>query len=355
MNNKIVNFVLFILIILCTAFIVVISDGNKTYEENIASTDKNIVNTEKNVVTKSSININSNEMSNNYIQKDVKSNNTIDYKRYFYNQLNETSKSVYIQIINNINVLKSGDKTLSFDIDDENVETNFQSTWDALMLDNPQIFYIDTNNITLETKTEQRIFGEKRYSYKLNPRNGEKYFVSKWTNEQDVENDIKKVEQIANMVVSNAKGDRYNKIKYVHDYLVDNVEYDQSNGINSGSLYGALIEKKAVCEGYSKAFQYLLNLLNIPNIIVYGSGTNSQGNSEFHSWNYVQMDDEKWYAVDVTWDDPIVIGNGTIGEDVRTRYFLKGSDFFFQAHVESGDVSGTGQNFKYIEISNTDY
>lgn len=116
-----------------------------------------------------------------------------------------------------------------------------------------------------------------------------------------------------------------------------------------------MIAGKAICEGYAKTFQYLLNMLNIPNIIVYGEGINSNNEQEFHSWNYVQLDDGKWYAVDVTWDDPIIVGTGTIPESLKYKYFMKGSDFFFKTHIESGDVSGTGQNFKYQEISKTDY
>ena len=67
------------------------------------------------------------------------------------------------------------------------------------------------------------------------------------------------------------------------------------------------------------------------------------------------MEDGKWYALDATWDDPIIIGNGRIGNDVKYKYFLKGSDTFFKNHTENGDVSRTGQTFVYKEISKTDY
>lgn len=58
-----------------------------------------------------------------------------------------------------------------------------------------------------------------------------------------------------------------------------------------------------------------------------GTATNSQGETENHAWNYVQLNGI-WYAVDCTWDDPIIIGNGKINESIKYQYFLKGSKEF---------------------------
>ncbi len=84
-------------------------------------------------------------------------------------------------------------------------------------------------------------------------------------------------------------------------------------------------------------------------------GINSSGQIEAHAWNYVQMDDGQWYAIDVTWDDPIIIGDGVPGKDIKYKYFLRGSDAFFKNHTENGDVSRTGQSFKYKKLSLFDY
>ena len=62
----------------------------------------------------------------------------------------------------------------------------------------------------------------------------------------------------------------------------------------------------------------------------------------------------KGYAIDVTWDDPVIIGNGTVGDDIRYRYFLKGSDQFFVDHFEDGNIAGE-YNFEYPTLSNTNY
>lgn len=368
-GTSLVNVVLMFAIVLCSAFIFFLLKGNgnsedntikngKIYEFSTSTRTNSIVNKLKdngNQYTNTSLNVKNLENNNENTTTDT----TIvseDYKKYFYNQLNSNAKSIYSQIVNNFDLLKAGDKTIDFSNDTADADTNFQTAWDALMLDNPNIFFINTSNITLQSKSDRKIWEKTpKYSYKLMPKQGKKYYMDTWQTQDEVENAIKEVDEKAKDIIASAKGSRYDKVKYIHDYIVDNAEYDNSDKKNNGNIYGLLIEKNAVCEGYAKAFQYLLDLLDIPNIIVYGEGINSNNNAEYHSWNYVQMDNGKWYAVDTTWDDPIVIGNGRITEDIKHEYFLKGSDTFFNNHKESNDVSGTGQNFKYIEISKTDY
>ena len=56
-------------------------------------------------------------------------------------------------------------------------------------------------------------------------------------------------------------------------------------------LYGALIEKECVCEGYAEAFKYLCDEAGLHCINVQREGE--------HMWNYVQLDGQ-WYSVDTT-------------------------------------------------------
>lgn len=93
----------------------------------------------------------------------------------------------------------------------------------------------------------------------------------------------------------------------IHDYIIDTVEYDESVTLNSSghpsdstnafSSYGALVEKRAVCEGYSRAFQLLLNGVGINCINVIG-----ESQDELHMWSAIMLDGD-YYYVDVTWDD----------------------------------------------------
>ena len=96
------------------------------------------------------------------------------------------------------------------------------------------------------------------------------------------------------------------KAAAIHDYMLVNTAYDYENYL-AGSIpsdsyhpYGALILKKAVCNGYAEVFKLFMDVLEISCEFV--SGTARGGGS--HAWNALQIDGQ-WYFVDVTWDDPV--------------------------------------------------
>ena len=114
----------------------------------------------------------------------------------------------------------------------------------------------------------------------------------------------------------------FQKALYIHDLLVETTEYDAETAAlpddeysfttESGSAYGCLVEHKAVCAGYTAAYQLLLQALGIE----CGSVTGVAGGIS-HAWNYVNLDGA-YYYVDVTWDDPVNLG----GADVLTHEFF---------------------------------
>ncbi len=70
------------------------------------------------------------------------------------------------------------------------------------------------------------------------------------------------------------------------------------------ALLGSAGNKGPVCEGYARAFMVLCQQLGIPCVLVDGvSKASLSDQPEAHMWNNVQVDG-KWYAVDVTWNDP---------------------------------------------------
>ena len=98
----------------------------------------------------------------------------------------------------------------------------------------------------------------------------------------------------------------------------------------------------------------LMDDLNIECILVNGTATNSSGKSESHMWNYIKLD-EKWYGVDVTWDDPVITGGGTITDNEKYKFFLKGSEEFFKDHTQSGEFSENSMTFSFPILSTTNY
>ena len=174
-------------------------------------------------------------------------------------------------------------------------------------------------------------------------------------NKQTVHAVLNSIREQRDSIISNASGSDYDKILQVHDWIIDNLEYE-SNIENSNvyNLYGALIEKKAVCEGYAEAFKYILDEMRIPCILVSGTATNSEGTTERHEWNYVQIDN-KWYAVDSTWDDPVVKGLGYVSNSVKHKYFLIGSRKINRNHFVNGQMTQNGQSFIYPKLESDNY
>jgi len=115
----------------------------------------------------------------------------------------------------------------------------------------------------------------------------------------------------------------YEKELAIHDWIIDWADYDKEANNHSPDAepdpdndnpYGAIIQKKAICSGYTAAFQLFMDLLDIECISVKGISQSTGGE---HAWNMVRINKE-WYCVDVTWDD-------YFGEDQNTskkhRYF----------------------------------
>ena len=102
----------------------------------------------------------------------------------------------------------------------------------------------------------------------------------------------------------------YQRELALHDWMLDWAEYDPG-ALSSGPIgepmphnddpYGFLTGRKGICTGYASTFQLLMELCGVPCLTVNGT---SHGGTEEHAWNLVQLG-EDWYAVDVTWDDPV--------------------------------------------------
>lgn len=134
-----------------------------------------------------------------------------------------------------------------------------------------------------------------------------------------------KVSEALTWIPNNAT--RFQIVQALHDYLVRNCVYDRSAADEvispSRTAYGALANGKAVCQGYSLAYKLLLRRAGVPAVYV---GSDSMR----HAWNMVQMENNGWYHVDVTWDDPILHtstypeGNdGGYFRDVSHELFLR--------------------------------
>lgn len=287
-----------------------------------------------------------------------------DANRFYYSQLDVYGKLIYDKLYENKDKLKTGtyiadfgtafDELLHEENGSETLNNSFQLAINALTFDNPDLFYIDVTKVYLLTEITTRAFS-KTYKVSIGGNNGESYLSDNFYPSDNAKYSIGIVEQYKNSIVEECKNlSTVEKIRYVNNYLIDNTDYDILAGNNVYNIYGTLVEKKAVCEGYARACKYILDELEIPCIIACGIAKNSQNVTESHAWNYVKVD-ENWYALDITWNDPIINNRtGRITDEIRYAYFLKGSNKFFEDHFEDGNIVGNS-NFKYPTLSVLNY
>ena len=333
-----------------------INENTEEQEENVV--EEEIIPIERNIVEEYLI-----EETPEEIIDETKTVSNATNKMYYY-QLDMYGKMIYDKMYDNLENLKTGTYVADFDtlfndlLHEENgeavLENAFQFVINALLFDHPEIFFLDITKMYMSTEITS--FGPlKTYRVTIGCLEGENYLAKSFYNKQSI--DV--VSEMLETVRNNVKGsivskEDYNKIRVVHDYLINTMSYDQTlEKDNIYNIYGALINKEAVCEGYSKAFKYIMDDLDVPCVIVCGVGQNSSGETESHAWNYVKINDN-WYAIDCTWDDPVIVGNGYISDSVYEKYFLKGSEEFFKDHTEDGKIV-EGSNFVYPTLSIENY
>ena len=131
------------------------------------------------------------------------------------------------------------------------------------------------------------------------------------------------------------------KAKAAHDYLIRNCCYYRnatsptatSSKFLPWTAYGALVEHKPVCQGYTYAYKALLMKAGISSKTL--TGVANDGTS--HIWNLVNVGG-KYYNVDVTYDDPLKRGTSQdfgFSATPVTTMFLK-SDAYLKAHTAQG-------------------
>ena len=109
--------------------------------------------------------------------------------------------------------------------------------------------------------------------------------------------------------------DQYQTVLEIHNMLARNVVY-QDCGETAHTMYGPLAEKRGVCDGYAKAFQFVLDGLGIPSFVVAGKAMNPvRGIFEPHAWNLVYIDGT-WTHIDLTFDSTV-----SCFSNVRHDYF----------------------------------
>lgn len=266
------------------------------------------------------------------------------YDNFYYNQLDENSKQMYDIVIQDWDRLWRGEPyQFPSELGDS---TNMCK---ALLLDHPELFWLGGRGLSGSD-------GKTKVTF---------YISSGWSNGQrSISEDEAYLKAQVTALAEKARAagsTTYAQLLYVHDWLTHNnaydVQYAKYGVVQDDAAYTALsaLDPKLapVCAGYARAFKLVCDELGVPCILVDGIC-----GGENHDWNYVQMNDGKWYAVDVTLDDPIA-GSALVSGQERRKYFLMGT----QIHQDHTLITEESHNpnvyysiyWKYPALSSSNF
>ena len=159
----------------------------------------------------------------------------------------------------------------------------------------------------------------------------------------------KKVEELLKELITSDITEDYDKIKTIHDYIINNTKYDLENKEENKSYtaYGPLFNNLATCNGYTDLMAIFLTEMGYDN---YKVATTKEANdtTEGHVWNAVKVNNE-WLHLDLTWDDPV----SSDGKDyLYHKYFLIDSEELKTADANITSEDHVFDEFIYTELKN---
>ncbi len=282
-----------------------------------------------------------------------------------------------------VEAYKNGNKDLFND---------FAAAKDALDLDHPELWWLDSGYLTFIPTYEAAEQGGTYHLY-IGPGRGDTYLLAgkKAEDVQIGEKSIAAMDAELNekidAIVGKAKTDAatanaqnsYTQadkiaalVRSVHDQITLGLSYryETDCGANTNealfirTVY-AVVTQKGVCEAYSRLMELCLSKLGIQCVPVHG--IQSKGTPENHMWNVVNIPasggEARWYAVDATWDDPVsadYVGRkdiSTTGRDGKenTNYLLVGQNVIGEYWHPSGYVSAGNFEFTYPAVETSSF
>lgn len=250
-------------------------------------------------------------------------------QKWAYNQLDAKQKAIYARLFESAaNVTKSCDiSDLGYTYTDADLNYINTAFW-AFDYDNPQFLELGSGYV---------------YNYSISGSTGETRMKTISIDYARTPAKIRSGEfnKTAQSIIAaaNALPSDYEKLKYIHDWIINNTVYTNTDSDYEREADGPLVYGKAVCEGYSKAFMYHAQSLGFECVCVSGTA------NEPHMWNKVKLGG-KWYNVDATWDDP-VRSDGV--QTLRYNYFLISDAAIGKDHITRNEFALPSATSNYAQ------
>lgn len=261
----------------------------------------------------------------------------VEPSSYYYKQLTNPEQKVMYNAL--VAAAKNFDDNVTFRVSGEQASTlngnSLQQIYSLVYRDHPELFWMPVlkdDGITIKTLVD-------KYGGYLN-------IKTPWRMSKDkAEATQKDLDKWLDEKAKEAKSlkNNYDKAKFAYRAVVEYLSYDEST-ISDQSLYTGFTTHSAVCAGYVKLYQVLLNKLGVPNawIPVITKQETAQITNN-HVVTAIEMESNQWYWSDPTWGDAFATSKPQLGLDWSSFSFdQKEFDTRYTPEVALQDSMTTG-------------
>ncbi len=250
------------------------------------------------------------------------------HQEYYFQLLSEEEKRVYREMLQGIRERQEEFYLTSSE------ESLIDKVYHAVLKDHPELFWIHNRQAVYRTTYPGKDYSMFSPGYTYSDQEILEIQAAMEQGYQDVLG-----------MIPEAASD-YEKVKAVYTYLIDYVDYVSTE--HDQNLAGTFWKKQAVCAGYARGTQYLLERLGIPCIYVDGDARDS---AESHAWNLVKLNGEYYYVDATNGDQPEFLEGDAVNlvEHKTTMY-----DYLCPFPWEYEEIYTSSMEFPVPECSSSD-
>ena len=261
------------------------------------------------------------------ILSDEELGDKITMEQYYYNHMNKAQQAAYHSIL-------SGVKNLADEFQIPALEgEELYNVFFQMRLDHPEIFWVSS------------------YKYRYYKDSPNLIFIPEYLFDKKkiCEHQKAMTARVEKLIRPAQKLSEWEKEKYVHDFICENIRYDKLKKSYSHEIIGPLGQGVGVCEGIAKAVKVLLDALGVWCVIAICGNNPEKGIKYRHTWNIVKIGGA-YYHLDATFDN--TLGKDRETSEIRYDYFNLDDSQIFRDHeplIAPAPHCGDHEHFYYKE------
>lgn len=206
----------------------------------------------------------------------------------------------------------------------------YEQLYRECITDNPLLFYVENVTFSIGPFGVKMVFD----------------YIYEW---EETESIYEIIFECLNKIRLKNSGDNDEYIvKNIHDFIIENVEYDNNSNFPVHQAHSFFIHGKAVCDGISKAAKILLDSVNVKSMVISGdvlTPSPHNGSESGHAWNIIWINNQPDHF-DFTFDTNLSV----LKKRIRYDYYGLSDEQIKKDHIfESVGVTAKGDNNWFVK------